>query len=207
MKALGLLPHNDIRFDFDLVQALLETNQPVDHRFPCRQLREHLYKIGNGRVHFAEGNADLGQAAKRKRAGEELRRHDEHRYDRGTAQVEGRIVHDQLLLFHQRPKVFQRRLQALVEAGVFCRFTPVLGHRVGVFPQAHQREAKVGFAPLLHEIEPRQCAPQPERQPRAQKGVDEGDPHQQPRNDYGLTGEGHANQAGCLPEDVQEGKQ
>ncbi|MNL52270.1 hypothetical protein D3C87_1754300 [compost metagenome] len=63
MEALGLLTKDDLRLDLDAIQSLLETDQPVDHRFPLGQFREHFNQISDGRMYFAEGGAYLGQTA------------------------------------------------------------------------------------------------------------------------------------------------
>ncbi len=66
VEAAGLLFVPDLGRDLDVIQARLETDQSVDHRLPFRQLREHAHQVGDGRVHFAEGRAYLGQAAEGK---------------------------------------------------------------------------------------------------------------------------------------------
>jgi len=109
--------------------------------------------------------------------------------------------------FHQRPEVFQRRLQAVVEAFVLHDFAAVLRHRVSVLPQADERETKVRFTPLLHEVEAGQRTSEPECKAGAQERIHQGDPHQQPGNDDRLVVERHADEAGGLPEDMQKGKQ
>lgn len=86
VEAVGLLLVPDLGLDLDVIQALLETDQPVDHRLPFRQFRKYLHKIGNGCVYFTEGGADLCQPAEGECAREELWCHDEHGDDRGAAQ-------------------------------------------------------------------------------------------------------------------------
>jgi len=119
--------------------------------------RLRLSTLSTMRAHRAEnGRKGAGgprraahfQLARQDAAGQQhVGQHDGELAERALEKIERALLPD------QAGKVADDLLEAAVDVRALLRFAPVERDRFGVFAQAHQAEAEVGFAPQLPEIQ------------------------------------------------------
>ena len=80
-----------------------------------------------------------------------------------------------LLRLHDPPPVLDHRTELPEKATTLVGLAAVERHPLGVFAEANQTKAEVGFEALLVEVQPHERAPDLRRDPRADQRVHEGD--------------------------------